>query len=308
MMPALATRGRIARRDCSGADAGAYAPALDHRSHARQPRGHCRAPRSSRCRVRNEHGLRYAAEALARGAAIVLYEPSDEFHADAADAESSRCRVCSARLGELAHAFFATPREPHADRRDRHERQDDGRLSCSRRRSRQPQRRARTSARSASAAAEAQRRTRTRRPTRCTLHSRASARAARGARRDGSFLARARSGSDRGPALPHRHLHEPHARPPRRARRLRELRPREGAACSSCRSLAARGHQRRRCIRRAARAPICRAAASRSARDARRPRRADSARALEALRPATGLDARDSSGRLRLAATARVDS
>jgi UDP-N-acetylmuramoyl-L-alanyl-D-glutamate--2,6-diaminopimelate ligase len=57
-----------------------------------------------------EHGLRYAADALARGAAIVLYEPSAVF----ADAPSPSLAVPNLknRLGELAHAFFATLPEP----------------------------------------------------------------------------------------------------------------------------------------------------------------------------------------------------
>ena len=53
-----------------------------------------------------EHGLRYAAEALARGAAIVLYEPSAVY----ADPPIPSLAVPSLRkrCGELARAFFAT--------------------------------------------------------------------------------------------------------------------------------------------------------------------------------------------------------
>jgi UDP-N-acetylmuramoyl-L-alanyl-D-glutamate--2,6-diaminopimelate ligase len=57
-----------------------------------------------------EHGLRYAADALARGAAVVLYEPSAVY----ADPPSPSLAVpnLKARLGEIAHAFFATRPEP----------------------------------------------------------------------------------------------------------------------------------------------------------------------------------------------------
>jgi UDP-N-acetylmuramoyl-L-alanyl-D-glutamate--2,6-diaminopimelate ligase len=57
-----------------------------------------------------EHGLRYAAHALAHGAAIVLYEPSSVY----ADAPSPSLAVPNLkhRLGEIAHAFFATLPEP----------------------------------------------------------------------------------------------------------------------------------------------------------------------------------------------------
>jgi len=57
-----------------------------------------------------EHGLRYAADALARGAAIVLYEPSAVY----ADPPSPSLAVpnLKARVGELARAFFAARPEP----------------------------------------------------------------------------------------------------------------------------------------------------------------------------------------------------
>jgi UDP-N-acetylmuramoyl-L-alanyl-D-glutamate--2,6-diaminopimelate ligase len=54
-----------------------------------------------------EHGLRYAAQALAQGAAIVLYEPT------AADAVAPQPSLAvpnlKARLGEVARAFFGAP-------------------------------------------------------------------------------------------------------------------------------------------------------------------------------------------------------
>jgi UDP-N-acetylmuramoyl-L-alanyl-D-glutamate--2,6-diaminopimelate ligase len=53
-----------------------------------------------------EHGLRYAADALARGAAIVLYEPSAVY----TDPPQPSLAVpgLKRRVGELARAFFAT--------------------------------------------------------------------------------------------------------------------------------------------------------------------------------------------------------
>jgi UDP-N-acetylmuramoyl-L-alanyl-D-glutamate--2,6-diaminopimelate ligase len=57
-----------------------------------------------------EHGLRYAADALARGAAIVLYEPSSVY----TDAPQPSLAVpgLKRRIGELARAFFATHATP----------------------------------------------------------------------------------------------------------------------------------------------------------------------------------------------------
>jgi UDP-N-acetylmuramoyl-L-alanyl-D-glutamate--2,6-diaminopimelate ligase len=57
-----------------------------------------------------EHGLRYAADALARGAAIVLYEPSAVY----TDAPQPSLAVpgLRRRVGELARAFFATHPSP----------------------------------------------------------------------------------------------------------------------------------------------------------------------------------------------------
>jgi UDP-N-acetylmuramoyl-L-alanyl-D-glutamate--2,6-diaminopimelate ligase len=52
-----------------------------------------------------EHGLAHAAEALARGAAIVLYEPTPDYVPVAAP--SLAVPGLKARLGELATAFFA---------------------------------------------------------------------------------------------------------------------------------------------------------------------------------------------------------
>jgi UDP-N-acetylmuramoyl-L-alanyl-D-glutamate--2,6-diaminopimelate ligase len=52
-----------------------------------------------------EHGLAYASEALARGAAIVLYEPTPKF--PRVEAPSLAVPGLKARLGDLAHAFYA---------------------------------------------------------------------------------------------------------------------------------------------------------------------------------------------------------
>ena len=108
MMPALAPRDRILG-EILGADAGAYARlaltdlTLDSREVI--PGAAFVALQGA-----SEHGLRYAADALARGAAIVLYEPSEVY----ADPPMPSLAVPNLhnRLGELAHAFFATLPEP----------------------------------------------------------------------------------------------------------------------------------------------------------------------------------------------------
>jgi UDP-N-acetylmuramoyl-L-alanyl-D-glutamate--2,6-diaminopimelate ligase len=56
-----------------------------------------------------EHGLRYASQALARGAAVVLYEPTAAVHAPEPCLAVPDLR---ARLGELARAFFGTKPAP----------------------------------------------------------------------------------------------------------------------------------------------------------------------------------------------------
>lgn len=53
------------------------------------------------------HGLSFAAEALARGAVVVLYEPSAD--APAAPQPSVAVPELGRRIGELARAFFASP-------------------------------------------------------------------------------------------------------------------------------------------------------------------------------------------------------
>ena len=108
MMAAAATRGRTLG-EILGADAGAYARTaitdltLDSREVV--PGAAFVALQGAR-----EHGLRYAAEALARGAAIVLYEPSAVY----ADAPMPSLAVPNLRVrcGELARAFFATTTQP----------------------------------------------------------------------------------------------------------------------------------------------------------------------------------------------------
>jgi UDP-N-acetylmuramoyl-L-alanyl-D-glutamate--2,6-diaminopimelate ligase len=108
MMPALAPRDRILG-EILGADAGAYArlPLTDLTLDSREV-----APGAAFVALQGarEHGLRYAADALARGAAIVLYEPSEVY----ADPPMPSLAVPNLhkRLGELAHAFFDTLPEP----------------------------------------------------------------------------------------------------------------------------------------------------------------------------------------------------
>jgi UDP-N-acetylmuramoyl-L-alanyl-D-glutamate--2,6-diaminopimelate ligase len=108
MMAALATHGRMLG-EILGADAGSFArlPVTDLTLDSREivPGAAFVALEGAK-----EHGLRYAADALARGAAVVLYEPSAVY----ADPPSPSLAVpkLKARLGELAHAFFALRPEP----------------------------------------------------------------------------------------------------------------------------------------------------------------------------------------------------
>lgn len=108
MMAALAARGRMLG-EILGPDAGGFArlPITDLTLDSREiiPGAAFVALPGAK-----EHGLRYAADALARGAAIVLYEPSAVY----ADAPSPSLAVPNLknRIGELAHAFFATLPEP----------------------------------------------------------------------------------------------------------------------------------------------------------------------------------------------------
>jgi UDP-N-acetylmuramoyl-L-alanyl-D-glutamate--2,6-diaminopimelate ligase len=108
MMAAVAVRGRTLG-EVLGSDAGGFAhlPITDLSLDSREivPGAAFVALEGAK-----EHGLRYAASALARGAAIVLYEPSAVF----ADAPSPSLAVpnLKSRLGELARAFFATTPEP----------------------------------------------------------------------------------------------------------------------------------------------------------------------------------------------------
>jgi len=108
MAAKLASRGR-ALGEILGADAGAHARTeisdltLDSREVT--PGAAFVALQGAR-----EHGLRYAADALARGAAIVLYEPSAVF----ADPPIPSLAVpdLRKRCGELARAFFDTVPAP----------------------------------------------------------------------------------------------------------------------------------------------------------------------------------------------------
>jgi UDP-N-acetylmuramoyl-L-alanyl-D-glutamate--2,6-diaminopimelate ligase len=102
MMAALAARDRTLG-DLLGAGAGAYArlPLTDLTldSRAVRPGAAFIALPGAR-----EHGLKYAGEALQRGAAIVLYEPTPA--TGDAPAPSLAVPGLKARLGEIAHAFY----------------------------------------------------------------------------------------------------------------------------------------------------------------------------------------------------------
>jgi UDP-N-acetylmuramoyl-L-alanyl-D-glutamate--2,6-diaminopimelate ligase len=101
MMPAFAPRERTLG-DLLGSAAGRYARVavtdLTLDSRAVRPGAAFVALPGGR-----EHGLTYAQEALDRGAAIVLYEPSEVF---AAPQPSLPVPRLNARLGELAQAFY----------------------------------------------------------------------------------------------------------------------------------------------------------------------------------------------------------
>ncbi len=108
MMTARATWGRTVG-DLLGADARSYAdlPIADLTLDSRRA-----GPGVAFIAVAGtrSHGLAFAAEALARGAAIVLYEPTAE-HA-AAPAPSLAVPGLKARLGELAGRFYAVAQKP----------------------------------------------------------------------------------------------------------------------------------------------------------------------------------------------------
>ena len=55
------------------------------------------------------HGIEYAADAVARGAAVVLYEPAPGIEAGAADAPHLAVANLRGRVGELGRRFFAPP-------------------------------------------------------------------------------------------------------------------------------------------------------------------------------------------------------
>ncbi len=104
MMAALARRERTLG-DLLGAAAGRYARVtitdLTLDSRAVRPGAAFIAVPGGR-----DHGLKYAQQALDRGAAVVLYEPSASF--DAAPQPSLVVPNLKARLGELAQAFFTS--------------------------------------------------------------------------------------------------------------------------------------------------------------------------------------------------------
>ena len=108
MMPALAPRDRTLG-DLLGSAAGGYARltitdlTLDSRQV--QPGAAFVAVPGAR-----EHGLDHAAQALARGAAVVLYEPSPAH--PHVPATSLAVPGLKARLGELARVFYALQPEP----------------------------------------------------------------------------------------------------------------------------------------------------------------------------------------------------
>lgn len=108
MMPALATRDRtLGELLGSAADGYARLGITDLTLDSRQVR-----PGAAFVAVpgAREHGLRYAAQALAQGAAIVLYEPSAA--APPAPEPSLAVPGLKARLGELARAFYGSATEP----------------------------------------------------------------------------------------------------------------------------------------------------------------------------------------------------
>jgi UDP-N-acetylmuramoyl-L-alanyl-D-glutamate--2,6-diaminopimelate ligase len=108
MMAARSAHGRTLG-DLLGAGAGRYARVgitdLTLDSRAVRPGAAFIAVRGAR-----EHGLKYARQALANGAEIVLYEPG----ADAGEAPQPSLAVpdLRARLGELARTFYASAVEP----------------------------------------------------------------------------------------------------------------------------------------------------------------------------------------------------
>ncbi len=107
-MAALATRGR-ALGELLGSGAGGYArlAITDLTLDSRQVTSGAAFVAVEGGR---EHGLAYAAEALVRGAAIVLYEPHPEFpHVVAPSLAVPRLK---ARLGDLARAFYAVSPAP----------------------------------------------------------------------------------------------------------------------------------------------------------------------------------------------------
>ena len=83
------------------------------RPHARQPRGARRGACSSRCAGRRSHGLEFAAEAAARGASAVLWEPrartSQPPAAAAARVRARRSTGLHALVGRIADRFFSWP-------------------------------------------------------------------------------------------------------------------------------------------------------------------------------------------------------
>jgi UDP-N-acetylmuramoyl-L-alanyl-D-glutamate--2,6-diaminopimelate ligase len=108
MMAALRARGRILG-DVLGSAAGGYArlAITDLTLDSRQA-----GPGAAFVAVpgQREHGLKFARQALERGAAIVLYEPSGA-HAEPPEPCLAVPNL-KARLGELARAFYATAAMP----------------------------------------------------------------------------------------------------------------------------------------------------------------------------------------------------
>ncbi len=104
-MTALAPRDRTLG-ELLGSEAGSFArlPITDLTLDSREA-----APGAAFVAVRgaHAHGLQYASDALACGAAIVLYEPSTTYREP--PSPSVAVRNLKARLGELAQRFFALP-------------------------------------------------------------------------------------------------------------------------------------------------------------------------------------------------------
>ena len=189
------------------------------------------------CRGRTHHGLEFAQQAVARGARAVLYEDAADaqraFRTSARRSSSPRVPELSRHVGTIADRFFGAPSQALTRRRHhRHQRQDDVRVS------------ARAGAECAAASPPpTPARWATACPERCTpsdAHDVRCGERASPARSAARASARAASAwkcprtrsirTRRWRALPHRRVHQSHARPSRLSRHDGGVRRREGAA------------------------------------------------------------------------------